>query len=202
MPSLRHRRGDIWMVNADPGNPAVGTEIWSNRPAIIVSNNVMNSSAGFALIVYLSTATRKRSGPTHVEIPVDDGNGHTMALVEQVHTVDASRLLRHMGSVPATHMREIDAALTLSMSIGRNPDTHNAFRKWEEHIKLHGINIAKEIDALAGNTVDQRIQALSKALELTAIAADAWRDLYENSQAHPSAMHDVAQALHGSPFKA
>ncbi|MCI4659621.1 type II toxin-antitoxin system PemK/MazF family toxin [Cryobacterium zhongshanensis] len=194
-PELRHRRGDIWMVAADPGKPAVGTEIWSDRPAVIVSNNVLNARSGFAQIVYLSTAARKRSGPTHIPVPAPDGKGDAMALCEQIHTVDASRLRRKMGAIPEDRTREIDAALSLSLSIGRNPDTYSAFHKWEEHIKLHGIDMAEEIRALAGQTTDQRVEALTRALELITIERDSYRNLFETSQIRPAAMREVADAL-------
>lgn len=192
---LRHRRGDVWMVTADPERPAVGNEIWSNRPALIISNNTLNARSGFAQVVYLSTSTHKRSGPTHVMLPSPDGRGGTMALCEQVHTVDASRLQRKLGEIPAGRFRDVDAALTLSMSIGRNPDTFSAFRKWEEHIKLHGIDIAEEIQALSGLTTDQRVESLTRALELVTVQRDSYRNLYEVSQGLPGVMKGVAESL-------
>jgi mRNA-degrading endonuclease toxin of MazEF toxin-antitoxin module len=194
-PDLRHRRAEIWMVAADPEHPAVGTEIWSDRPAVIVSNNVLNARSGFAQVVYLSTSARKRTGPTHVPVPAPDGKGEAMALCEQIHTVDASRLRRKMGAIPDGYIRDIDAALTLSLSIGRNPDTHSTFRKWEEHIKLYGVDLAEEIRALSGQTTDQRVTALALALELVTIERDSYRNLFEASEARPSAMRDVAEAL-------
>lgn len=194
-PEFRHRRGEIWMVVADSGNPAVGTEIWSDRPAVIVSNNVLNGRSGFAQVVYLSTATRKRTGPTHVQLPSLDGKGEAMALCEQVHTVDASRLRRKLGGVPDGRIRDLDAAIALSLSIGRNPDTHSAFRKWEEHVKLFGIDMAEEIRALSGQTTDQRVQALTLALELITIERDSYRNLFEASQERPAALRGVAEAL-------
>ena len=197
-PEARHRRGEIWHVLADPAAPAVGNEIWSNRPAIVVSNNVLNARSGVAQVVYISTAVRKRSGPTHVEIDAPDGRGGTaMALCEQVHTVDASRLRNKLGDISDDHMHEIDAALALSLSIGRNPNTFGAFRKWEEHVKLHGIDIAAEIIALAGQTTDDRVEALSRALTLTAIERDSYRHLFEAAPARQTSLEDVAAAIAG-----
>lgn len=192
-PKYRHRRGEIWMVRSVPGQPAVGTEIWSDRPAVVVSNNTINGRAGFAQVVYLSTSARKRSGPTHVKLPSPDGKGETTALCEQVHTVDASRLTRKMGEVPQGRVRDLDAAMALSLSIGRNPDTYGLFRKWEEQIKVYGIDIRKEIDALAGEVSNQRIESLVLALELMTQQRDAYRDLYETSQELPAAMKDAEQ---------
>jgi mRNA-degrading endonuclease toxin of MazEF toxin-antitoxin module len=198
VPEARHRRGEIWRVLADPATPAVGNEIWSNRPAIIVSNNVLNARSGVAQIVYLSTAMRKRSGPTHVEIPAPDGRGGmAMALCEQVHTVDASRLKHRLSTVSDEDMPSIDAALALSLSIGRNPNTFAAFRKWEEHVKLNGIDIATEIVALAGQTTDDRVEALSRALTLVTIERDSYRHLFEAAPARQSSLDDVAAAIAG-----
>jgi len=186
------------MVVSDPASPAIGTEIWSDRPAVVVSNNVLNSRGGFAQIVYLSTASRKRSGPTHIEVPAPSGRGTAMALCEQVHTVDASRLRRKLADLPQESIRELDTALALSLSIGRDPNTHSAFKKWEEHVKLHGIDIAKEINALAGQTTDQRVDALTRALQLVAIERDAYRNLFEVAPARESALEDVVEALSSS----
>lgn len=194
----RFRRGDVWMVAADPASPAIGNELWSNRPAVVVSNNVLNARSGVAQIVYLSTAARKRTGPTHVELPAVDGKGGTaMALCEQVHTVDASRLKRKLGIVPTRHIRDLDAALALSLSIGRNPNTYSVFLKWEEHIKLHGIDIAEEINALSGLTTDQRVESLTRALKLVASERDSYKNLYEALPARSEALDEVAAALSG-----
>jgi mRNA-degrading endonuclease toxin of MazEF toxin-antitoxin module len=198
-PELRHSRGDVWLVASDPAAPAIGNELWSDRPAVIVSNNVLNRRSGFAQVVYLSTAVNKRSGPTHVEVPSPDGKGTAMALCEQIHTVDASRLRRKMGSVPEESFRDLNAAMALSLSIGRNPNTHGAFRKWEEHIKFNGIDIAKEINALAGLTTDQRVEALARALSLITVERDAYRNLFEALPERTDALHEVAVAL-GNPL--
>ena len=195
VPELRHHRSEIWLVASDPSKPAVGTEIWSDRPAVIVSNNVLNSRSGFAQVVYLSTSARKRTGPTHVEIPSPDGKGIAMALCEQIHTVDASRLRRKMGVVPEDRIRDLDAAMALSLSIGRNPDTYSVFHKWEEHVKHNGIDIAKEINALAGLTTDQRVESLTRALELVTIERNSYRNLFEATPAREEALRDVLEAL-------
>jgi mRNA-degrading endonuclease toxin of MazEF toxin-antitoxin module len=194
-PDLRHRRGEIWFVASERETPAVGTEIWSDRPAVIVSNNVLNGRSGFAQVVYLSTSARKRTGPMHVEVPAPDGRGYAMALCEQIHTVDASRLRRKMGALTEDRIRDVDAAMALALSIGRNPDTYSVFHKWEQHIKLNGIDIAKEINALAGLTTDHRVEALAEALKIMTVERDSYRNLFEASKERDAALGDVAKAL-------
>lgn len=186
-------KGDIWMVNADPQRETVGTEMWANRPGVIVSGHVTNNRAGFVQVVYLSTSAKKRSGPTHIEIK-RPGHRDAMALCEQIHTVDISRLRYHMGTVPGFILKDIDAAIALNLSLGRNPDTYGLFHKWEEHIKHNGLDIQQEIQALAGQTTDERVEALTTALHLVSEERDAYRRLYEIHQAQPQVKSQLAKA--------
>jgi len=186
------------MVKDHPEQPPVGTEMWSNRPAVILSNNVIGNHSGFVQVVYLTTSARKRSGPTHILIPDlrpndKPGARETIALCEQIHTVDVSRLGRRLGEVNPSKMRDIDQAVALSLSLGRNPNTSSIFKKWESYIQLHGIEMAAEIQALAGHTTDQRVEALTRALALTSKERDSYRSLYEASQELPAALRDVAE---------
>lgn len=198
----RYQRGDIWMVAEDPLRPPVGTELWSNRPAIIVSNNVTGNHSGFVQIVYLTTSARKRSGPTHIMVPApmtgrNQPQGEVMALCEQIHTVDVSRLRKPLGTLSRNRMHEIDQAIALTLSIGRNPDSYALFKKWEKYIQVHGIDMAGEIQALAGHTIDQRVEALTRALELVSAERDSYKRLYETGQEMPAALDLIQEIVTG-----
>ncbi|KIA72723.1 hypothetical protein ANMWB30_24910 [Arthrobacter sp. MWB30] len=199
----RYLRGDIWTVNEHPTQPPVGTELWSNRPGIVVSNNVVNNQAGFVQVVYLTTSANKRSGPTHIPVPAplvsrNQTRTEVLALCEQIHTVDVSRLGKRLGSLSGNRMHDIDQALALTLSITRNPDHSALFKKWEKYIQQHGIDMAAEIQALAGHTTDQRVEALTRALELVSNERDSYKSLYESSQEIPSALA-LVQELVTSP---
>lgn len=190
--ATRYRKGEIWMVASDPECPPVGTEIWSDRPAVVVSADRINDRSGFACVVYLTRSARKRTTPTHVTIPSPDAPGTTMALCEQVHTVDASRLRRRMGAVPAEAVREIDAAIAFALSLGRNPDTYGLFKKWEAHVKVHGADLRAEVEALTRRTSDERVEALQRALTLMTEQRDSYQRLAETQGALPQALAEVA----------
>jgi mRNA interferase MazF len=190
------------MVAENPAQPPVGTELWSNRPAIIVSNNVTGNHSGFVQVVYLTTSARKRSGPTHIMVPApmtgkNQSQTEVMALCEQIHTVDVSRLRKPLGSLSRNKMHEIDQALALTLSIGRNPDSYGLFKKWEKYIQLHGIDMAGEIQALAGHTTDQRVEALARALALVSAERDSYKRLYETSQEMPGVLDLVHEIVTG-----
>lgn len=188
-------KGDIWFVNGDPDNPPVGTELWSNRPGVIVSNDVSSNRSGFVQIVYLTTSTRKRSGPTHVEVgsPMNDDKA-SMALCEQIHTVDTSRLVRRIGVVEDRYMHEIDSAICFSLSIGKRDD-YGLFKKWEAHIKENSIDMAAEIAALSATTTDARVEALTRAVQLIASERDSLRRLLETNTQLPSLLDELRDVI-------
>lgn len=201
----RYQRGDIWMVAENPLQPPVGTELWGNRPAIIVSNNVSNNHSGFVQIVYLTTSARKRPGPTHILVPApitgrNQPRDEALALCEQIHTVDVSRLTRHLGALSRNKMHEVGEALALTLSIGRNPDGNGIFKKWEKYIQVHGIDMAEYIQAVAGHTVDQRVEALTRALELTVAQMNSYKQLYETGREMPAALERLQEIVTG-PLK-
>ena len=47
------RQGDVWFVKAAPvpGGGTVGNEIWSGRPAVIVSNDGINERSNVVQVV-------------------------------------------------------------------------------------------------------------------------------------------------------
>lgn len=133
----RISRGDIFYIDGDPNNPPIGAEMWSDRAGLIVSNNGINNHSDAVQIVYLSTSKKKHLSPTHVS--VTSGNKTAIAICEQIHTVDKSRLKDYFGSATESEMKEIDEALLFGLQIntGRNPQ--GIFRKWENYLRKYKI---------------------------------------------------------------
>lgn len=131
------RRGDIFYIIGDPDQPPVGSEIWSDRAGLIVSNNGTNMASDAVEIVYLSTSENKRISPSHIH--VTSGNKKALALCEQIHTVDKSRLTDLIGRATDEEMENITDALLFSLQIntGRNPQ--GLFHKWENYVRKYNI---------------------------------------------------------------
>lgn len=137
-PRKEIKRGDIFYIIDDPNKPSIGSEIWPNRAGLIVSNDGSNSASNAVEIVYLSTSDRKKPSPTHVTIT--SGNKKAIALCEQIHSVDISRLTDKFGHVPDNQMDEINSALMFSLQI--NTSKHNPqgiFKKWERYVKQYNL---------------------------------------------------------------
>jgi mRNA interferase MazF len=105
------KRGDIYYVES---NYSVGSEQRAGRPAVIVSNEKNNEFSSIVELVYLTTQP-KNDLPTHVQV---HGTGRTsIALCEQVHTVDTQRLGNYCGCCTEQEMLNIDIALMVSLGL-------------------------------------------------------------------------------------
>lgn len=61
------KRGEIYYINRTDATLQSGSEQYTGRPAIIVSNDKNNEFSTTAEVVYLTTQP-KRNLPTHVDI--------------------------------------------------------------------------------------------------------------------------------------
>lgn len=100
------QKGEVFLVNLDP---TVGAEIKKTRPAVVVSNNVVNSNYPTVVICPITDSTGKKS-PIHILLSAKDGglNKESVAVCSQIRSVDAERLLEKIGNLSAEKMREIE----------------------------------------------------------------------------------------------
>ena len=112
------KRGDIFYVNRVE---TIGAEQHSGRPAIVVSNHVCNERSPVVEVVYL-TCQYKKPLPTHVR--VESVGRRSIALCEQITSVDVSRLGDYKGHLTDKEMEKVDRALMQSLDI--HPFTQSA----------------------------------------------------------------------------
>lgn len=160
-------RGDIaWIHKGD--SESTGHEMWSDRPAVIMSNDVINSRAGCVMVVYLTTSDRRRPSP--MQVPVTSSSKPSLAICNQVHTVDISRVGEVIGHATDKEVRDISRGLIGALQIG---DEHfsTLFHKWE--------NYAKDLRTEDGAVSDQS-EGDSARLRAELRLTQAERDLYRN----------------------
>ena len=88
-------RGEVWLAALDP---TVGSEIRKSRPCLIVSPPEMHVGLRTAIIAPMTTGSR----PAPYRIPVDFQGKSGLILIDQIRTVDKQRLIRRLGTVPAS----------------------------------------------------------------------------------------------------
>lgn len=109
------RRGEIYWVNF--GAPT-GSEQGGQRPALIVQNDAGNRSSTTTIIAAI-TSKKKASYPFHVDISALESGlpQDSTVLLEQLLTINKSRLINRIGSLPSAKMLEIDQALKVSLGL-------------------------------------------------------------------------------------
>lgn len=91
------RRGEVWLV--DFGDP-VGREQSGNRPAVVVSADLLNDSPA-GVVVVIPITTTHRGLPSHIEIDQGDSglDEVSYAKCEDVKSISEQRLIARLGSV-------------------------------------------------------------------------------------------------------
>lgn len=67
---------------------------------------------------------KKRALPTHVPLDNEELEKNSLALLEQIRTIDKSRLIRKIGRVPEEKMKEIGAAIHVSLDLNDEDEQH------------------------------------------------------------------------------
>lgn len=109
-------RGDLYYANLDP---VVGSEQSGCRPVVILQNNIGNRFSTTVIVAAISSKSdAKTRMPTHCYIPA--GNMFTtpsIVLLEQIRTIDKSRLGQYIGNLNETYMDKVDLALAISIGL-------------------------------------------------------------------------------------
>ena len=110
------QRGDIYKADLAP---VVGSEQGGNRPVLIIQNNVGNRFSPTVIVAAITGYTKKRNQPTHVRLQGSSCGllRDSTVLLEQLRTLDKSRLHEYVGSVSAEKMCEVDSALDISVGL-------------------------------------------------------------------------------------
>ena len=114
------RRGDIHDVDLDP---ARGSEANKRRPAVIVSNDAANTTAGRlgrgVVTVVPVTSAVERVYPFQALLPAAATGlaNDSKAQAEQVRSVAVGRIGARIGIVPPLLMERVEDALRLHLSL-------------------------------------------------------------------------------------
>ena len=85
-------RFEVYLVNLDP---TVGNEIRKTRPCVVISPDEMNHHVRTVIVAPMTT--KGRPYPTRVPCRFKGREGQIV--LDQLRTVDASRLVKRMGRI-------------------------------------------------------------------------------------------------------
>jgi len=118
------KRGDIYRADLDP---VVGSEQGGVRPVVIIQNNMGNLHSPTVIVAAVTARMKKPSLPVHVLITAEESGlaRDSVVLAEQVRTLEKTRLIRYLGTLPDEAMQRIDHALSMSLGTARIWDGGN-----------------------------------------------------------------------------
>ena len=113
------KRGDIYYADL---SPVVGSEQGGMRPVLIVQNDTGNKHSPTVIAAAITSQTGKAKLPTHIEL-----TGHSVGLsrdsvilLEQIRTLDKSRLREKMGRLDGETMTRVDNAIAVSFGLSQH----------------------------------------------------------------------------------
>jgi mRNA interferase MazF len=111
------KRGDIYFADL---SPVVGSEQGGMRPVLIVQNDTGNRHSPTVIAAAITSQMGKAKLPTHIELHGRSVglNRDSVILLEQIRTIDKSRLRERMGRLDKGTMSEVDSALAVSFGLG------------------------------------------------------------------------------------
>ena len=111
------KRGDIYFADL---SPVVGSEQGGMRPVLIVQNDTGNRHSPTVIAAAITSQMGKVKLPTHIELHGRSVglNRDSVILLEQIRTIDKSRLRERMGRLDKGTMSEVDSALAVSFGLG------------------------------------------------------------------------------------
>ena len=110
------KRGDIFYADL---SPVVGSEQGGMRPVLIVQNDTGNKHSPTVIAAAITSQTGKARLPTHIELNAQSVglSRDSVILLEQVRTIDESRLRERMGKLDDTAMTKVDNAIAVSFGL-------------------------------------------------------------------------------------
>ena len=111
---LEMKKGEIYYAEL---SPVVGSEQGGYRPVVILQNDKGNLYSRTTIIAAITSELDKTHLPAHVIFTAGGLKKTSMALLEQIRTIDKSRLGSYVGMLDDKTMKRIDHAIAVSFGL-------------------------------------------------------------------------------------
>src|SRR5258708_6978811 len=124
MPPNEIKRGDIWTADLRPGK---GQEVAKKRPALVISNNTLNTISPTVIIIPISSQKYSVLGPERIFLSAKDSSlpKDSVILSYQIRAVDKARLLKRVSSLKETILQEVEDALKIVLDLDQEFHENN-----------------------------------------------------------------------------
>jgi len=110
------KRGEVWLADL---NPIRGSEQAGIRPVLIFQNDAINTFTTTVVTIPFTTNLRRAALPSCVRVAAGDGglSDDSVALCHQLRVLDATRLIRRLGSMSQSTMVAIERCVLFTLGI-------------------------------------------------------------------------------------
>ena len=107
------KRGELYYADL---SPVVGSEQGGVRPVLVVQNNIGNKYSPTVIVAAITSQINKAKIPTHIELGTTFGlSRDSVLLLEQIRTLDKTRLKEKIGVLSDDYMVKVNSALLISL---------------------------------------------------------------------------------------
>lgn len=109
-------RGEVYYIDL---SQTVGSEQSGLRPCLVISNDVNNKHSPCVTVIPFTSSTTKANIPTHISVSANECGlrQSSIALCEQIRTIDKRRIKNRVGVLTAEKMMLIDIAIKMSLGV-------------------------------------------------------------------------------------
>ena len=107
-------RGEIYYSDLDP---VIGSDQGGFRPVLVVQNNKGNRYSPTVVIVPITSRLGKHNIPTHVRLSSMYLPKDSIAMLEQIRTIDKTRIKECIGELSNENMKLVENALVISVGM-------------------------------------------------------------------------------------
>lgn len=113
---MEFRRGYIFLANLEP---IKGSEQGGIRPCLIIQNNISNKYSPTIIIAAITAKKFTKEFPTNVELNKKESNlkKDSTILLNQIRTIDKSRIIKKISSLPNEIMFKVNLAIKISLDL-------------------------------------------------------------------------------------
>lgn len=111
---MKVKKGDIFYANL---SPVIGSEQGGIRPVLIIQNDIGNKFSPTVIAAAITSQKSKAKLPTHIKLKSIGLSKNSVALLEQIRTIDKKRLKKKIGSLSGRYIKKIDKALVISFGL-------------------------------------------------------------------------------------
>ena len=113
---MKIKRGEIFLANLEPTK---GSEQGGIRPCLIIQNDISNKHSPVTIIAAITSKIFEKEYSTNIFISKDESglDKNSTIMLNQIRTIDNSRLIKRTGSLDNFTMKKVDKALKISLAL-------------------------------------------------------------------------------------